>query len=159
MKMQTSRLLGKISHSPEEALSEIATRLRSGHPDKLLLSSLAEMIDPKSKKWCYGVRLILKRTKGGGAPKKPVDWDMARFIQERIDRGEKAEAAVASAMEKYSVSRTTCFEALASLRDSRKLARAYRELGHALINPWRVWPLFDSLPSKRRAAWPNVVMN
>lgn len=96
--------------------------------DPLFLKILAQMIDPKSAEHMFGVRLISKRTKGAGAPKKPVNWEMARFISDGIEAGEKTEAAIAGACERFGCSRAAAFEALAALRESRERERECREL-------------------------------
>jgi len=54
-----------------------------------------------------------------GAPKRG-SFQVGLFIAVSIDRGEKQEAAVTAAMSKFRLSRQTCLNALAEVRDLRK---------------------------------------
>lgn len=127
MSQDTLQILHKLSQDPEGSLAEIAKRLRSGSADRLLLQALAQMIDPNAKVNPFGVRLEARHTRAG-APRRPPNLELGRFIIDRIEAGEKLEAVVQDAKEKFGVSRSTAFNTLEAIRQSRDLTMKYWDL-------------------------------
>lgn len=127
MSQDTLQLLHKLSQDPEGSLTKIAERLRSGRADPLLLQAVAQMIDPNAKVHPFSVRLEARHIRAG-APRRPLHLELGRFIVDRIEAGEKLEAVMQDAKEKFGVSRSTAFNALEAIRHSRDLAQIYRDL-------------------------------
>ena len=123
----TLRLLHKLKTDPEAALAEMAAVLRSGQSDPLLMTALAQMIDPRAEQHPFGIRLKAEHVRAG-APKKPPNLELGRFISARIDAGEKVEVAIAEAIDQFGAARSTAYNALSEFRYFEMLRNAYHEL-------------------------------
>lgn len=110
----------------DDALREIARTLRSGEAGEHFLAMLANSIDPDVKKPIVGVRLIPKRVKKG-APNS-FNRPLAEFIDNKRMNGEYLDAIVVEAMEKFKVTKRTCYNALEKLNYQRDLREAYEKL-------------------------------
>ena len=109
----------------DEAMRGVAATLRGlaedypshwdVHGRGLFLSMLARMIDPDAQSLIGWPKLVVKHA-GPGAPKARDDG-LGLFMWAHIDvLGEKTEATLASAEEKYGAKRTRALEALATER-------------------------------------------
>jgi len=126
----------------DDALRAIAKSLRDGDGDEMFFDLLAEQLDPDTSRNWIGTKLVVRRTKGSGAPKKAwSDIDLAFFLSLHVVIfEEKAEMVFAFAKQKFGYSRSKCAEALRverkNIKDDpenferfKKTAFRLRELG------------------------------
>ncbi|ESY72807.1 hypothetical protein X743_14990 [Mesorhizobium sp. LNHC252B00] len=105
----------------EDSLRKIAGILRRGNLDQRFLDELADLIDPDVLCRRTGTeKLIIKRLKGE-RPKRKKNRALQEFMERNHDfYGEKYDAVVAAAKDKFGVGKTLCDEALQRARKRQK---------------------------------------